>query len=250
MKSDAWKELQHDRNKAIRSGQPSPLQMRLTECELSELAETIEKELYFPLEAYETFDIEEEKERYPKIKILSERLLQEIEGTFNFNIWCHHKFRGYGEMLKGITEFATKQRKRYPSRLRWKERGRPHHLAYTIAKILDAHGVKPTNYGVNLNRGGGKNAGKFFSALRVIFETLGLPCKDLRRRIIPRALKALAEEKKFRAKAALYMEEARNRAAAKAAADALSPKLKKRPNAKTARKTIPRPSKIPPQTIH
>ena len=238
-------------NKAICSGQPSPLQMRLTERGrfTPEIAKKIEKKVCLTLEAYETFDVEEEKEHYPKIKILSEKLRQEIEGTFNFRIWLNYKSPGCCEILKGITEYATELCKQYPSRLRWKERGRPHQLAYTIAKILDDNGVKPTNYGENLNRDDGESEGKFFSAIRAVFETLGLPCKDLRRRVIPRALKTLKKEKELKKiwdEHNRQFEEDRKRTAAKAAADALSPKLKKRPKAKAARKTIPGPSKIPP----
>jgi len=220
LKKDAWKKLRDEMNRGIVSGRASPLCERLDEGGFSpEIARKVEHDICLAFEMYETFDIEEEKERYPRINKLAEELSSEIEKTFNLKVWCAYKWPKIGrrafliEEIKAVGNFAGELSSRYPPRRRWKERGRAPTLAYNIAKILDAHGIKPTNYGIASNRAGKESEGKFHLVLRAVFEASGLPCKDLRRRVINRALERLEEKKAHDADIHRQIDEARKRAA-------------------------------------
>lgn len=179
IKPDDWRKLRDQMNTAKVSGQPSPLEEKLKERLPSTLASAMEMNLCRDLEYYETFDIEEEKELYPIIKKQAEKLLKNIEHTFNFKIWTHRK--NYDRPLKELIEFASRRSQQYPAGKRWKERNRINILAYSIAKTLDANGQEPKN----------SDEGALAFAISAVFESLGLEAKDLRRRIIPRALETL-----------------------------------------------------------
>jgi hypothetical protein len=169
-------------NRGISTGKRSPLRSRLEiEAFVSkDIAKAVESDVCLAIEYYEDFDVEVEKESYPKIKRLAEDLLKVIEKTKTVEIYARRNHPSFKAFLKWTIDYAGKLSQKFPPLKKWKKRNRAPTLAIVIAKTLDANKVK-------LSKDENKT---FATVVRIVFESLEMPCKDVSR-ILPKALKAL-----------------------------------------------------------
>ena len=185
-----WQKLRYEMNQARSSGVPSPLQLSLQKFVSPEIAEAVEKDICPAIEYYENFDVEVEKESYPRIKRLAEDLLKAIQKTRSVEIYARRNYPTFKAFLQWTSDYATRLSEQYPPRKQWKERGRAPMLVSVIVKTLDANGVKLSKYDSKYD-----DSGTLVAVVRTVFASLQLPHQDVRRRIIPKALKNFQNRK-------------------------------------------------------
>jgi hypothetical protein len=157
------------------------------------IAEAIERSVRQNIKAYELDDFEAEKTRYPIVKRLGVDFINEIEGTAtikgadDLKTALDVKFPGFTQQQKSVNIFITERCERFPARQRWRDQGRTLRIVCAIGQALEDQGMDLSDH-----------KKEFAFAITVVFNKLVLNPKkaDPRKRLIPRALKALEKRKK------------------------------------------------------